>query len=61
MNEKKDSPNNTLKKNNQVYKSFAIGDDFDEDDNEDMCYRKRSEIMVSRDDIEAPKSLPIDG
>jgi hypothetical protein len=37
-----------------------MGDDFDEDDDYQLDYRKRSEIMVSRDDMIA-KSLPVDG
>ena len=30
-----------------VFKSFAMGDDFDEDDDDDFRLRKRSEIIVS--------------
>lgn len=37
-----------------------MGDDFDEDDDEDFRSRKRSEIVVSQDDMVA-KSLPVDG
>lgn len=43
-----------------VFKSFAMGDDFDEDDDDDFRLRKRSEIIVSQDDLVA-KSLPCDG
>lgn len=43
-----------------MFKSFAMGDDFDEDDDDDFGLRKRSEIVVSQDDLVA-KSLPVDG
>lgn len=37
-----------------------MGDDFDEDDDDDFGLRKRSEIVVSQEDLVA-KSLPVDG
>jgi hypothetical protein len=46
--EEKGSERDQPRRNHQnVFKSFAMGDDFDEDDDDDFRSRKRSEIIVS--------------